>query len=121
MKPWIVEQLKILKPETAYFAYDTADDYEPLVECSRMLKLAGITNSDRAYSCYVLIGYKGDTFDKARERLDSVLNLDLMPMAMLFDSGEKLTNKLEWKRFQREYANRTIVGSKLTHVRKHNK
>lgn len=119
MKPWIAEQLKVLKPETAYFAYDTPDDYEPLVVCSRILKDAGITNSDRAYSCYVLIGYENDTFEKAEHRLKQVLNLGLMPMAMLFNKAEKKQeyDRKQWIKFQREYANRVIVGSKLTAAR----
>jgi hypothetical protein len=119
MKPWIAEQLRILKPETAYFAYDTPDDYEPLVVCSQMLKDVGITNSDRAYSCYVLIGYEKDTFEKAERRLKQVLDLGLMPMAMLFNKAEKKQeyDRKQWIKFQREYANRVIVGSKLSAAR----
>ena len=32
MKPWHCELLKESRPERMYFAYDTPDDYEPLVE-----------------------------------------------------------------------------------------
>lgn len=113
MKPWIAERLKSLRPETAYFAYDTPDDYEPLVCAVKMLKDVDAMH-DRAFSCYVLIGYRGDTIDKATARLTQVLDLGLMPMAMLFDKGAHMDDKQTWRRFQREYANRVIVGSKLS-------
>ena len=115
MKPWIAEQLRILKPETAYFAYETPDDYEPLVSAVKMLRDAGALYG-RVYSCYVLVGYKGDTIEKAERRLQQVLNLDLMPMAMLFNKEEKKQeyDRKQWIKFQREYANRVIVGSKLS-------
>lgn len=118
MKPWIAERLAKLKPDTAYFAYDTADDYEPLVDCCKMLSCAGITNSSRAYSCYVLVGYPGDTFYKAENRINQVLSLGLMPLAMLYNKAEGKSDRTEWIKFQREYANRIIVGSKFSAYKK---
>ena len=115
MKPWIAERLRELNPLTVYFAYDTFDDYEPLIEACKMLREAGaLTDTNRIYSCYVLIGYKGDIFEKAEKRLHQVLRLGLMPMAMLYNRGEDREDKREWRKFQREYANRIIVGSKLS-------
>jgi hypothetical protein len=118
MKPWIADQLRELRPHVAYFAYDTPDDYEPLVSAVKMLRDAGALY-DRVYSCYVLVGYKGDTIEKAERRLQQVLNLDLMPMAMLFNKAEKKQeyDRKQWIKFQREYANRIIVGSKLSAAR----
>jgi hypothetical protein len=116
MKPWIAEQLRELRPHVAYFAYDTPDDYEPLVGAVKMLKDAGALY-DRVYSCYVLIGYKGDTIEKAEKRLKQVLTLDVMPMAMLFNKAEGKDDRNQWIKIQREYANRIIVGSKLTAAR----
>ncbi len=116
MKPWIAERLRELRPHVAYFAYDTPDDYEPLVDSVKMLRDAGALY-DRVYSCYVLIGYKGDTIEKAERRLQQVLKLDVMPMAMLFNKAEGKDDRSQWIKFQREYANRIIVGSKLTAAR----
>ncbi|HQO00663.1 MAG TPA: hypothetical protein PLI62_00230 [Spirochaetota bacterium] len=116
MKPWIAERLRELRPHVAYFAYDTPDDYEPLVDAVKMLRDAGALY-DRVYSCYVLIGYKGDTIEKAERRLQQVLKLDVMPMAMLFNKAEGKDDRSQWIKFQREYANRIIVGSKLTAAR----
>ena len=114
MRPWIADELKILKPVTAYFAYDTPDDYEPLVSACKMLRDAGETNSSRAYSCYVLIGYENDTFEKAEKRINQVFDLGLMPLAMLYNKAENKIDRAEWIKFQRLYANRIIVGSKLS-------
>jgi hypothetical protein len=118
MKPWIAEELRCLKPDTAYFAYDTPDDYEPLISASKMLiDVEEFPNTRRAYMCYVLIGYQGDTFEKATKRLHQVLDLGFMPMAMLFNKAENKPDKKEWIKFQREYANRVIVGSKFSAAR----
>mgnify|MGYP003610126678 CR=1 FL=1 len=117
MTPWIAARLRSLKPDSAYFAYDTPDDYEPLEAACRMLRDAGVTNSHRGYSCYVLVGYNGDTFEKAERRISQVLNLGLMPMAMLYNKAEGKGDRKEWIKFQREFANRTIVGTKLTAAR----
>ena len=118
MTPEIAHALRLLKPASAYFAYDTPDDYEPLREAWRMLQNEGETNSSRAWSCFVLIGYKNDTFEKAEKRLQSVLHLGLMPMAMLFNRGVGKSNEKDWKKFQREWANKILVGLKMTAYRK---
>jgi len=107
-----------LKPSSAYFAYDTPGYYAPLVAAAYMLKAAGITGSGRNFFVYVLIGYKNDTIEKAKKRLLSVLHLNLLPMAMLFNRAEGRADAAEWKRFQREWANKIIVGSKLTEYKK---
>jgi hypothetical protein len=115
MKPWIAEELKKLNPTSAFFAYDEPADYEPLVAASRMMADAGILpDSGRAYWCYVLVGYKGDTFEAAEKRFNDVLKLKLMPMAMLFDKKEHREKKDGWIAFQREWANHIIVGKKYS-------
>lgn len=105
---WHVEWLVKLKPEVAFFAYDTPDDYEPLVNASKMLADAGLLSGSHSMRCYVLVGYRGDIIEKAEKRLTDTLNLGFMPMAMLYEN-----NTREWKRFQREWASPTIVGSKM--------
>ena len=118
MTPEIAERLAKLKPSSAYFAYDTPDDYEPLVAAAKMLNVAGISGSGRNFFVYVLIGYKNDTFAKAEKRLISVLQLGLLPMAMLYNKAEGRADATNWKRFQREWANKIIVGSKMTEYKK---
>lgn len=115
---WHVEWLVKLNPEPIYFAYDTPDDYDPLVYASKLLKEAGIIRvSKRSVRCYVLIGYPKDSISEANNRLENVCRLGIMPMAMLYDLGKGMDNLRDWKRFQREWANTTIVGSKMGSIK----
>ena len=115
MKPWIAEWLKKLKPMSAFFAYDEPSDYEPLLMASRILSDYNILpDTARAYWCYVLIGYKGDSFEAAEKRLNQVLDLKILPMAMLFNKKEHREKKDGWIAFQREWANHSIVGKKYS-------
>jgi hypothetical protein len=100
LKPWHVELLAEVKPKEIFFAYDTADDYEPLVQAGRMLDEAGFTLRSRKKFAYVLIGYPWDTFEKAEKRLIDTLKAGFMPFAMQYrnESGFK---DPEWGRFQR--------------------
>ena len=83
LKHWHIEELVKLNPAEMFFAYDTPDDREPLYEAGKMLKAAGfkICHPLRAY---VLIGYPGDTFEKAEFRLYDCLKAGFYPMAMLY-------------------------------------
>lgn len=112
LKDWHIDELLKLNPASMYFAYDTPDDYEPLVEAGRKFKAAGFKNTKHNLLAYVLIGYPKDTFDKAEDRLIDTIEAGFMPMAMLWQ-GNKPNESREWRRFQREWANKTIVGTKM--------
>jgi hypothetical protein len=108
-------KLKELNPVTMFFAYDTPDDYEPLVQAGKYLRDAGFKKSNQQARCYVLFGYRGDTFEKAEKRLLQTWEAGFMPFAMLYrDSTGRYDTK--WKRFQREWANHVIVGHKLKKI-----
>lgn len=111
LKPWHVELLADLKPESIFFAYDTPDDYEPLVDAGKMLREAGlkIRHPNR---CYVLIGYKGDTFEKAEKRLIDTIKAGFMPNAMLYRDETGQVDR-DWARFQREWLRPAIVNTKM--------
>lgn len=96
-----VSMLWKLRPEQMFFAYDTPDDYEPLVEAGKKLRYADFTRQH--LRCYVLIGYPDDTIDKAKKRLFQTWEAGFMPMAMLYKNKEGSTN-LKWTRFQRIWA-----------------
>jgi len=115
LQDWHMDLLVGLKPKRFYFAYDTPDDYEPLVRASKLIKEAGFKYWH--VSCYVLIGHPKDTFELAEARLTQVCKLGLFPMAMLYrgDDGEY---KREWRQYQREWARPIIVGSKLRKILK---
>ena len=111
LKEWHVELFSDLKPQSMYFAYDTADDYEPLVEAGKLLKKAGITLKTRIPQAFVLMGYKGDTIEKAEKRCIQCLEAGFIPFAMLYknDKGEEDPS---WKQFQRVWARQAIIYTK---------
>lgn len=108
LTPAMAAQLKALKPESLFFAYDTPNDLDPLVEAGRMLIDAGFTKVSNTLRCYVLIGYKGDTFEKAQRRMGEVWQAGFMPFAMLYRDNDGNFDK-EWRRFQRQWANPAIT------------
>jgi hypothetical protein len=113
MSPWVAEYLKELNPKIAYFAYDTHDDYNPLVDAVKMLRDAGISFKSHNYRCFVLVGYKNDTMEKAERRLTQVINLGLMPMAMLYNKEMHREQNDGWVKFQRIWCRPHIIGLKL--------
>lgn len=115
LKPWHCELLREVKPERMYFAYDTPDDYEPLIDAGRMLMQAGITPRSHVMSCYNLIGYRGDTFDKAELRLRQTIAAGFMPYAMLYRDQDGHVDK-EWEKFQREWLRPALVSHQFGQV-----
>jgi hypothetical protein len=108
LKSWHVELLRSVKPKLMYFAYDTPDDYEPLVEAGKLLRKGGFTFSSHVASCYCLIGYKGDTFEKAETRLTDTIKAGFMPYAMLYKDKDGYED-IEWRRFQRLWLKPILV------------
>ncbi len=107
-----LEMLWDLRPNQMFFAYDTPDDYEPLVVAGRSLRYADFTR--RHCQCYVLIGYPNDTIKKARDRLLQTWSAGFMPMAMLFMNKKGDYDK-EWKVFQREWSRPAIIKANVKH------
>lgn len=106
LKDWHVNLLLDLKPAQIFFAYDTKDDYEPLVCASKLLE-----DFKRKHKrCYVLIGSPKDTLEKAEKRLRDTFNLGFIPMAMLW-GREKAEKK--WRDFQRYWARPILIKGRL--------
>ena len=102
LKEWHVQRLARLRLKQAFFAYDTPDDWEPLGAAGRMLKNSEI--SINKLRCYVLIGYKRDSFEDAKKRMRDTYNAGFLPMAMLYRDAKNTTQSVEWQRFQRMWA-----------------
>lgn len=113
LKTWHVELMRKAKVSRMYFAYDTPDDLEPLVEAGQMLRANGISVASHRAGCYVLIGYRGDSFEKAQKRLHETIQAGFMPYAMLYRDHEGNTSD-EWRRFQREWVRPQYVGKKMS-------
>jgi hypothetical protein len=108
-----------LRPEQMFFAYDTGDDLEPLIEAGKKLRYANFTR--RHLRCYVLIGYPKDTISDAEKRLLKTWESGFMPMAMLWKNKAGDTDS-EWGRFQREWIRPAIINSNMkTFYNKFNK
>ena len=112
LQPWHVAILRALRPKRIFFAYDTPNDLEPLREAGQLLLGTGFTMTSHALRCYVLIGYRGDTFEKAERRLRESIEAGYMPMAMLYrdKSGER---DMQWARFQTQWARATIIAGRM--------
>lgn len=112
LKDWHVDLLRDLKPKEIFFAYDTPDDYEPLVDAGKKLLATGFTTTSHSLRAYVLIGYPKDTFEKAEARLLQTIKAGFLPMAMLYRDKEGRVSK-EWARFQQFWARPATVNLKI--------
>jgi hypothetical protein len=100
-----------------YFAYDTPDDYEPLVQAGKIMRQEGHRFESHSMACYCLIGYKGDTFVKAEKRLVDTVKAGFMPYAMLYRGPDGAKDAV-WGKFQREWLRPEILGTKVREIRK---
>jgi len=111
LKQWHVEELAEINPKRLFFAYDTPEDKDPLFEAGRLLKEYDFRICD-TMRAYVLVGYHGDTFEKAETRLRECIMAGFMPMAMLYRDWEGRKDH-NWGRFQREWARPAIINKKV--------
>ena len=113
LQDWHVDLIANLKPKQVFFAYDTPDDWEPLVIASRKMREAGFTSASKRIRAYCLIGFPGDTMEAAEKRLRSTLALGVLPMAMLW-MNEKGDASQEWKDFRRPWVRAAIMKMEET-------
>lgn len=109
LQDWHVDLIADLRPSQMFFAYDTPDDYDPLLVASEKLKSAGFTRSQ--LFAYCLIGYPKDTFEKAEERLGQVKDMGMCPFAMLYRDNSGKYNR-EWRKLQRMWSRPAIIFTK---------
>ena len=109
LKHWHVELIKQVKPKYIFFAYDTPEDYEYLMQARKIL--AEFTIPHCSLRCYVLIGYQGDTIEQAEKRLRQIVELGYIPMAMLYRDTLGKVDKT-WSRFQRLWVRPAIINSR---------
>lgn len=105
-----VSMLWDLRPDQMFFAYDTPDDLEPLIEAGKKLRYADFTR--RHLRCYVLIGYPDDTQGRAEKRLLEAWEAGFLPMAMLW-KNKNGDEDPEWRKFQRVWARPAITKSHI--------
>lgn len=108
LQDWHIDLLRGIRPRRMFFAYDAPDDHEPLRIAGQKLLSAGFTTASHTLNAYCLIGYGGDTFEKAEKRLKQCLDAGFCPMAMLYRGPQKKADT-EWKRFQKTWARPAII------------
>ena len=118
LKQWHVNLLWDVRPSRMYFAYDTPDDLDPLIEAGVNLKYADFTRQH--LYCYVLIGHPRDSFDQAQKRLIQTWTAGFMPMAMLWKNKNGDVNE-DWRKFQRLWARPAIIRTRMRDEFKRNK
>ena len=117
LQDYQVDLLASLTPRpTCFFAYDPGDNLEPLAEAMVKMTTAGFTTASHRLRCYVLIGYPRDTFEAAKERLETIRFMGYTPMAMLWHPATKAeqrhTPAIAWHRFQRQWARPVIIHAR---------
>ncbi len=117
LKSWHAAMLREIHAKRMYFAFDTQDDYEPLVCAGKIMQQEGHRFESHSMACYCLIGYQGDTFEKAEKRLIDTVRAGFMPYAMLYRGPDGAKDE-SWGRFQREWLRPEILGTKVRQIRK---
>lgn len=109
LKQWHVDALRELRPKQLFFAYDTPDDLEPLVQAGKMLHAAGFTATSHCLRCYVLCGFRGDNIDKAEARMRQAMDAGFLPMAMVYKPVDGIHSD-GWAKWQRQWSRPAIMS-----------
>lgn len=111
LKPWHVELFKKSQVKEAFFAYDTCDDWLPLVDAAKLLKASPWYRPYKA-RCYLLCGYPNDTIEKAEQRCIDTLKLGFYPFAMFYLDPEGKQHKSKaWTQFQQSWTRPAAINA----------
>jgi hypothetical protein len=107
---YFVEKLRSISLKEVWLAYDHDNADKPLKKAVDKLNLYFKRDKIR---CYVLIGYKDDTIEKAEIRLRKAWEIGTLPFAMLYRDENNSPHTKEWKRFQRLWARPAIIKKRM--------
>ncbi len=111
LESWHVDLLHAARPAKMFFAYDTPDDYEPLIRAVGLLQAAGFKRWH--IYCYVLIGWPQDTWQAAEKRLSDVVRLGITPFAMLYRDKQGRTDPT-WRKLARAWMRPALIFHKAS-------
>lgn len=111
LRDWHIDLLLSIKPKRIFFAYDTEDDYEPLVQATNMVFNSNVlSKASNGVRVYVLMGYPGDTIKQAEKRLMRVLQTGAFPMAMVM-RDEYGRREHQWIKFAWPWSRPASIGA----------
>lgn len=111
LKDWHIDLLADLKPQRVFFAYDTEDDYDPLVAAAEKIFSAGfLSKASNNIRAFVLMGFRGDTFVDAERRCRAVLETGMFPMAMVWRDYDGRRDP-EWIKFAWPWSRPASINS----------
>jgi len=97
---WHVDLLKSIRLKFAWFACDIPGSFDYLERVAALMSDFSIEKK----RCYVLIGFNGETIEKAEKRLQRVYYLGFLPFAMLYRSAEReIPWSQEWRNLRRKW------------------
>ena len=107
---WVAEQFRNIRIKRIYLAADTEGSLSVL---ARAVGKLSFLHRERM-TCYVLIGFDGETMESAEERLKSVWKIGCMPFAQLYQPPEKYIDyQVEWRQFARKWSKPMIVRARM--------
>lgn len=114
---WVAEELSKLKIYQLWLAYDHPNQEKLLKEAVEKLRRRYFKRDQ--IRCYVLIGYEGDTLEKAEDRLRRAWEIGTLPFAMRYRTPSPNRNETylfkerAWNLFTREWTRPAIIKTKM--------
>lgn len=100
LEPWFADAICEIGVSQLFLAYNGPPDKESVADIINLLKARGCTRHN--IFCYVLVGFKADTQQKATERLQWVVDQGGSPFAMYYrDKNSEGNVPVEWRCFVR--------------------
>ena len=103
---WFVDQLKGIRVNSVFLAADTLGALKPLARAVDLLSFLG----RKKIRSYTLIGFNGESIDKAEHRLESVWALGSMPFAQLYQPPDRfITYNHAWRTLAKKWSRPAIM------------
>jgi len=108
----VVDLLRSISVNEIWLAFDDESRRKSLVAATDRLRRHF---NREILRCFVLVGFKDDTFDAAEERCREAFSLGTLPFAMLFraEDGSYPKPEREWRDFQRIWTRPAIMKSRM--------
>jgi len=99
VEPWFVKRAVEIRFKRAYLAYDRPAERLAVADALRLFHEAGVRHDQ--LSCFVLVGYEGDSVEDASKRCQFVKDCGGVPFPMYFrpEGKRKRIESQEWVDF----------------------